>query len=227
METNKLRSSFRETSGKGWARKLRAEGNIPCILYGHREKPLAITVNEHELRRVLSAQGETAIVDLAVEGKVSKECNAIIKEIQHHPATGKILHVDFQYVRKGQRLRLEVPVVLVGTAVGVKEMGGVLEHGPRVLAVRCLPKHIPENIEIEVSELKIGDGIHVKDIAPKHPDLEFLDDLKTTLAIVVPPKVEVEPTPVEEEEAEEPEVIAKGKEEAPEKPDEGKPDSEA
>ncbi|UCH85016.1 MAG: 50S ribosomal protein L25 [Candidatus Latescibacterota bacterium] len=218
MENYKLKSDYRETSGKGEARKLRSQGMIPGTIYGYRQDTLSIAVNELELRRLLTSRGESAIVDLTIEGKVSKECNAIIKEVQQHPATGRILHIDFQYLRKGEKLRLEVPVELAGTATGVKDMGGVLERGPRVLQVRCFPRHIPEKIEIDVSELKIQDAIHVEDIVDAHPKLEFLDDPATTLVIVVPPKVEVEPTPAEEEEAaEEPEVIAKGKEEEGEK----------
>ncbi|MEJ2721174.1 MAG: 50S ribosomal protein L25, partial [bacterium] len=150
---------------------------------------------------------------------------AIIKDIQKHPATGKILHVDFQYVRAGEKLRLEVPIVLIGSPVGVKQMGGVLEHGPRMLQVRCFPRHIPDKIEIEVSDLKIQEGIHVKDIVADHPDLEFLDDPETTLAIVVPPRIEAEPAVEEEAGAEEPEVIAKGKEEEGEKTESGEESS--
>lgn len=230
MENPKLTSTYRETKGKGDARKLRAQGMVPGTIYGFRQDTISIAVNELELRRVLTSRGETAIVDLTIGGKVEKECNAIMKEIQQHPATGKILHIDFQYVRKGEKLRLEVPLELTGIATGVKDMGGVMERGPRVLQIRCFPRHIPEKIEIEVSELKIQDGIHVKDISDEYPDLEFLDDPETTLAIVVPPKIEAEPTPEEEEaegEGEEPEVIGKGKEEEGEKPEGGEAASES
>ena len=214
METQKLASEYRETWGTGHARKIRASGKIPAVLYGHNEDTVPITVSEIDLRKLLSTNWETAIVDLQVQGKVTKECNAIIKDIHFHPTTGKVLHVDFQFVRRGQKIRLDIPVTIVGDAKGVKEMGGILEHGPRELAVRCMPRHIPETIEINVQELGIQDAIHVKDIVSSYPDVEFLDDPETTLAIVVPPKVEVEPAVVEEEEgAEEPEVIAKGKEE--------------
>jgi large subunit ribosomal protein L25 len=212
MEQMELKSISRETSGKGMARKLRAQGHLPAILYGPKQETISISVNERDFQRVLSTQGETVIVDLTIGGEVTKECRAIVKEIQRHPATGKILHLDFQYIRRGERIRLEIPVVLTGDPVGVKEMGGVLERGSRTLNIRCLPRHIIENIEIDVSHLKIQDAVHVKDIESRYPDFEFLDDLETTLAIVVPPRVEVEVTP-DEEEAEEPEVIAKGKEE--------------
>ncbi|MFQ5511276.1 MAG: 50S ribosomal protein L25 [Candidatus Krumholzibacteriia bacterium] len=214
MQTQKLVSVCREPMGKGAARKVRAEGRIPAVIYGHEDENVAISLSERDLRKILVSGWETTIVDLGIEGKVTKECNAIIKEVQQHPATGKVLHVDFQYIRKGQKIRLDVPVVLKGDPRGVKEMGGILEHS-RELAIRCIPRHIPDSIEIEVTELGIQDSIHLNEIVERYPDIEFLDDPDTTLAIVVPPKVEAEPVAEEEaEEAiEEPEVIAKGKEE--------------
>jgi large subunit ribosomal protein L25 len=214
MEQYKLASEYREQSGKGAARKMRTGGMIPAILYGRDEDSIAIAVDELQLRRILAANWETAIVDLSVAGKVKKECNAIIKQVQQQPGTGRILHVDFQHVHTGVKLRIDVPVTLTGTPRGVKDMGGILEHGLRQVAIRCLPKDIPDHIDIDVAELVIHDSIHVKDIAERYPDLEFLDELESTLANVVPPKIEVEPTVEEAEEAEEgePEVIAKGKE---------------
>ncbi len=216
METQKLNSVCREAFGKGEARKIRAQGRVPAVVYGQKEEALAISVSEQDLRKVLTSGWETTIVDLNIDGRVKKECNAIIKDIQQHPATGKVLHLDFQYIHKGQKIRLEVPVSLVGDPPGVKEMGGILEHGSRELTIRCMPRHIPDTIEIDVSELGIHDAIHLRDAVGKYPDIEFLGDLEATLAIVVPPKVEVEPTVADEEveeTMEEPEVIAKGKEE--------------
>lgn len=213
MEQHKLASEYREQSGKGAARKMRTDGMIPAILYGRDEDSVPIAINELELRRILSSNWETAIVDLTVAGKVKKQCDAIIKHVQQHPGNGRILHVDFQYIHKGERIRLDVPVTLTGTPRGVKEMGGILEHGLRQMAIRCLPRDIPDHIEINVADLLIHDSIHVKDITARYPDLEFLDDVESTLANVVPPKIEVEPTAEEVEgEEEEPEVIAKGKE---------------
>jgi large subunit ribosomal protein L25 len=191
---------------------MRVHGQIPAVLYGQNEEPIPIWIREPDLRTILVSQWETAIVDLKIGGKVKKECNAIIKDIQQHPASGKVLHVDFQYIRKGQKIRLDVPITLVGIPRGVKEMGGILEHGLREAAVRCMPRHIPDAIEIDVAELGIQDSIHVKAIVDRYPDIEFLDDPESMLANVVPPKVEVEPV-AEEETEEEPEVIAKGKEE--------------
>jgi large subunit ribosomal protein L25 len=212
METHKLASEYRESLGKGPSRRMRVQGQIPAVLYGQNEEPIPIWIREPDLRTLLVSKWETAIVDLKIGGKIKKECNAIIKDIQQHPISGKVLHVDFQYIRKGQKIRLDVPITLVGIPRGVKEMGGILEHGLREAAVRCMPRHIPDAIEIDVAELGIQDSIHVKAIVDRYPDIEFLDDPESMLANVVPPKVEVEMV-AEEEAEEEPEVMAKGKEE--------------
>jgi large subunit ribosomal protein L25 len=212
MESLKLTSEYRVSSGKGVSRRLRAQGRVPAVLYGHSEESVKISIDEADFLRVLRVRGETAIIGLTVEGEVKKDCDAIIKEIQQHPASGEILHVDFQHIRRGEKIKIDVPVELLGEPLGVKEMGGVLEHGPRELVIRCLPRDIPERITVDVSGLKMHDAIHVKDIAAQHPGFEFLDDLGTTIAIVVPSRIEeAAPVPVAEEVAE-PEVIGKGKE---------------
>lgn len=213
MESMKLTSTYRDSSGKGNARKLRAAGRVPAVLYGHGEEPVKISLSEQDFRRVIRTRGETAIIDLTVEGKASKPYDAIIKEIQLHPATGKILHIDFQQIRLGEKIKIEVPVELAGDPTGVKDMGGVLEHGPRQLTIRCLPRAIPDRIVVDVKSLKIHEAIHVRDVAAANPDFEFLDDPGTTVAIVVAPRVEAEAVPAAAEAAE-PEVIGKGKEEA-------------
>ena len=221
MESIKLASEYRATSGKGVARKLRASGKVPAILYGHSEPPVSISINEMDFLRVLRIRGEMGIIDLTIDGEVKKQCDAIIKEIQQHPASGKILHIDFQHILRGEKLKIDVPVYLIGEPIGVKEMGGVLEHGPREIEIRCLPRDIPEKIDIDVKALKIHDSIHIRDISTQYPDFDFLDDPATTLAIVVPPRVETEAAPVTEEAAE-PEVIGKGKEEKEKEEKEGK-----
>jgi large subunit ribosomal protein L25 len=213
MESLKLISEYRASSGKGVSRRLRAQGRVPAVLYGHSDEPVKISIDEQDFRRVLRVQGETAIIGLSVEGEVKKDCDAIIKEIQQHPASGEILHVDFQHIRRDEKLKIEVPLVLLGEPLGVKEMGGVLEHGPRELVIRCFPRDIPERIEVDVSGLKMHDAIHVREIAARNPGFEFLDAPGTTLAIVVPSRIEEEaPKPAAAEEAAEPEVIGKGKE---------------
>ena len=218
MKTMKLGTEYRETSGKGAARKLRGSGSVPAVIYGHNEDTIPLTVPEAELRKVFASNWETAILNIAVVGKVKKECDAIIKDVQQHPTTGSVLHVDFQMIQRGTKIKLTIPVTLTGEPPGVKVEGGVLDHGLRDLSIRCLPRHIPEGVEIDVGGLGIHDAIHIRDIIDAHPDLEFLDDVDATLANVLPPKVEAEPsTELEgEEKSDEPEVIAKGKEEKPE-----------
>lgn len=213
MENYKLNSEVRNGTGKGVARKLRAKGRVPAVLYGRKEEALGLSLIELEIQKVLHAHPESAIIDLSIEGQTPSECNAIVREVQRHPSSGRLLHVDLQRIAMDEMVRVQVPIHLKGDAIGVKEMGGILEHGLRELNINCIPTAIPSAIEIDVSALGIGDGIYVRDISSKYPDFEFLEDEDTILANVVPPKVEVAPAAVEEE-AEEPELVAKEKEEA-------------
>jgi len=215
METVNLASEYRQDYGKGANRRLREQGRVPAVIYGHSDETVTISIEERELRRILVSNWETTIIDLDIKGSKAKECNAIIKDVQQDPGSGRVLHIDFQYIHRGEKIGLNVPVRAHGEARGVKEQGGILEYGPRELAIRCMPRHIPEDVQIEVTELEIQDAIRIKDIADNYPDVEFLDDHETALAIVVPPRVEAAPEEAEEEEVEgaEPEVIAKGKEE--------------
>jgi large subunit ribosomal protein L25 len=214
METYKLNSEIREGSGKGVARKLRAIGQVPAILYGQKEQALSLSLIELEIKKILQAHPESAILDLSIKGKSPSKCNAIVREIQRHPSSGRLLHLDLQRIKMDEKVRVQVPIQLNGDAVGVKEMGGILEHVLRELNVNCLPTAIPKAIEIDVSELGIGDGVHVRDMSAKYPDFEFLDDEDTLVANVVPPKVEAAPAVEEEEELEEPELVDGEKAEA-------------
>lgn len=138
--------------------------------------------------------------------------------MQIDPVTREIVHLDFMEVSAGQKLDVEIPIVTLGDAPGVKE-GGMLEAGIRELQVRCLPKDLPEVIELDVSQLQIGDSIHIEDIQEKYPDIEFLQPLNTTLVSVLIPKMEVE----EEEEGEE---LLEGEEAAEEAEEKSEEDSE-
>lgn len=216
MERSILQSEYRENRGKNVARKLRQQGRIPAIVYGRKEEPLSLSVKEIDLRRILIDHGDSAIIDLSVEGKESKTYNAIIRDVQTNSATGKILHVDFQRISLDEKVRTGVSLSLKGDPKGVKEAGGILEHGLRELNIICVPSAIPELIEVDVSGLEIGDSIRLSEIAVGYPDIEFLDDAESTLAIVVHPKVEVVAEAEEEaveEGAEEPELISKEKKE--------------
>jgi len=208
MENFTLNSELRDNAGKGAARKFRAEGRVPAVLYGHKETVVSLTVDEAEMRAILHAHPDSAIVDLTVAG--GDKVNALVREVQRHPASGKLLHIDFQRISLDEKVRVDVEVTLLGEPVGVKEQGGMIEHGTRSVTVLCLPREIPESITVEVGELRIGDAIKIKDVKERYSQLEFVDDEESTLATVVPPRVEVKTAEeAEAEEAAEPELVSK------------------
>lgn len=221
MENIKLDTKLRTDGGKGVARKLRAAGVIPAVLYGQKQEPLSLIVDESEFRTILLSRPESSILDINVEGVAGGPVNAIIRDVQKHPSTGKLLHIDFQRIRLDQKIRLEVAVSVLGDARGVKEQGGILEHGIRSLNVMCLPTAIPESIEIDVTELMIGDSIRLKDVADRYPEVDFQDDEETSLAHVMPPVVEAEPVAEAEEGEAEPELVDKDKEGVEKEKEEG------
>jgi large subunit ribosomal protein L25 len=226
MENIKLDTKIRTDAGKGAARKLRAAGEVPAILYGQKEEPLSLSVDESTFKTVVLSRADSSIIDLNIEGgKIEGPLNAIVRDVQRHPATGKLLHIDFQRIRLDQKIRVEVSVTVTGEPKGVKVQGGILEHGTRSLTVLCLPAAIPETIQFDVSGLMIGDSIQLKEVISGYPGVEFQDDEDITLAHVVPPTVEAEREVDEEAAAEgEPELVAKDKdgEEAGKEEDSGK-----
>src|SRR5262245_6936212 len=146
MERFELQSSVRDDAGKGVARKLRGAGRRPAVLYGRKEEPLGITLSETDVRNILRKHPESAILDLTVDGK---SMNAIIRDVQRHPASGKLLHVDLQRIALDEKIRVEIHVSVKGTPIGVKEQSGVLEHGTRVVNVMTLPTDIPDAISVD------------------------------------------------------------------------------
>jgi large subunit ribosomal protein L25 len=176
-------------------------GEIPGILYGHKEEPTMLTVSEHELWHILhNATSEHLILRLEIEGAGSDDVVTLVRDVQHHPVTGDILHIDFQRISLDEKIKVGVPVALIGQATGVKEFGGILDHGVREVTVHCKPAEIPESLEVDVTGMEIGHSIHISDIMPLYPNLEFMDDPNVTLAHVSPPKkIEVTREEIEEE----------------------------
>ncbi|MCI0453209.1 MAG: 50S ribosomal protein L25 [Candidatus Latescibacteria bacterium] len=208
MERFELQSNVRADAGKGVARKLRSQGLLPAVLYGRKDAPMGISVSEVDVRNILRKHPESAIVDLTVAGEGGGTMNAIIRDVQRHPASGKILHVDLQRIRLDEQIRVEVHIEVQGTPAGVKEQGGVLEHGTRTVNVMTLPTDIPDAIVVDVSALRIHDSAKIRDIMAAYPKVQFLDDVDTTLATVIPPIVEAVVAPTAELVAE-PELIRK------------------
>ncbi len=215
MSVIQLNGKRRSVIGKGGARKARAAGQIPGVIYGHGETPMAVTVDGREFSTVMRAhKGGNAIVNLKVE---DGEFTALVRDAQIDPLSRAIVHLDFQHISLTETIEVEVPVHAVGLAVGVKDSGGILEVITRQLEVRCLPTAIPAAIDIDVTALEIGGSIHVSDITAV--GYTILTDPGTTVLTVVAPTVEEAVAPVEGEvvaaaTTAEPEVVgAKGKKE--------------
>jgi len=215
-----LEAARRADVGKGVARKLRAGGRVPAVYYGRGEDSIPLTVSLKELESVIhSAEGSNVIVDLKVSGDKAKDRKALIREIQRDPVAGLILHLDLQHISLTERITVEVPIVLVGTPIGVKDAGGILEHLLREVEVECLPTEIPSKLEVDVSGLAIGDSLHVSDIKTERAEIKT--EMDRAIAAVVPPTILEEVKPVEEAVEAEPELIAKEKKEEGAEPEEG------
>ena len=216
-----LEAARRADVGKGVARKLRAGGRVPAVYYGRGEDSIPLTVSLKDLEQVIeSAEGSNVIVDLKVPGDAAKDRKALIREIQRDPVAGSILHLDLQHISLTERITVEVPIVLVGVPLGVKDAGGILEHLLREVEVECLPTDIPSKLEVDVSALQIGDTLHVSDI--KVERAEILTEADRAIAAVVPLTVLEEVKPAEEAVPTEPELIAKEKKEEGETEEAGK-----
>ena len=198
----------RQGVGKGAARAERRSGRVPGVLYGHGEESVSVSVDALELNRLIqSISVENTIVDLEVKGE-KDPFKVLIREVQRHPYRDDLLHIDFFHIAMGEEIHVEVPVILVGVPIGVKDKGGVIDHQLREIEINCLPANIPEKIEIDISELDIGNSIHVGDL--KLPDLEIQTDSDRSVVAVLAPTVIVEPEEEEvEEELLEPELVGK------------------
>jgi large subunit ribosomal protein L25 len=197
-----LEVQTREGAGKGVARKLRAAGRIPATLYGRGADPLSLALDPRALERILrsSGSGLNTLLDIRVQGREDLgETVALVKELQRHPVRGTLLHADLFRIDLTKTVEVEVPVHLTGKPHGV-ELGGVLDHMLREVTLECLPRSIPDVIEIDVSGLDIGDGIHVRDL-PLPEDVRLVTDAGLGVAQVVAPAVEEVAPEAELEEA--------------------------
>jgi large subunit ribosomal protein L25 len=192
MHTVQISGSIRTVDGKGGARRVRAEGQIPAVIYGAGEQSTPIALDNHELERIMRKHGgETFVLDLKIKGRESTDLTAIIKEMQRDPVSSRILHVDLQHVSMTQNVHVHVPVHIVGTAAGVKE-GGILEISCREVEVECQVGQIPERIDVDVTNLSKGDAIHVRDLVPP-PGVTVLTTGDRTVATIVTKIIEATP----------------------------------
>ncbi len=210
-----LQAGLRQQSGKQAAKHLRQQGYLPAVVYGDKGPTVLCSVDRKHLEDILHTQGRNTIISLVVgDGKDASQ-TTIIKEIQHHPIRGGILHVDFHRISLTEKIVVEVSVVGVGVPAGVRDEGGILEHMLHALEVECLPTRIPERVEVDVAGMDIGDTIHVSDLSVGD-DVRIVTEGDRSVFVVVPPTVireeeEEEGVALEEEEMQEPEVIERGR----------------
>jgi large subunit ribosomal protein L25 len=203
----KLNANPRDAAGKGAARKLRATGQVPGVVYGHGMEPVPVAVDGRELYHVLHTDaGSNVLIDLAVG---SDRHLTLAREIQRDHVRGQFLHVDFLAVRRDEKIHVEVPVELVGESHGVKE-GGVVEHHLWEIRVQCLPGDVPERIEGDITKLGIGESLKVGELTLP-PGIEVLTDAdETVVSVVPPPIIQVEEEVAEALEGVEAEAAAEG-----------------
>lgn len=206
-----LNAQVRAERGKNAMRRLRREGYVPAVLYGHGDTNQALVVRAQELDKLIASVAvENTIIDLKIDG--GAPTTILVREMQEHPTKPHILHIDFFQIHAGEKIELDIPIRLHGTPIGVRESGGVLQEVLRELRVECLPRDIPEAVDIEIGELGIGDVIHVRDVTL--PDVVILNDEDLVIATVAAPSVA--DLPEDEEAAEEGEPTVIGQEEVDE-----------
>ena len=209
-----IKAEKRAVFGKGGSRRLRKEGMIPTILYGGRDTNVPLALKKKDIFKVLKSEaGENTIFQVSFD---SEKRNAMIKELQRDPVTDEILHADLIQIVMDKTIRVSVPVVSVGEAVGVKAEGGFVDFITREVEIECLPKDIPEYIEVDISSLHVHQSVKVDDVKPPE-GVEIITEKDTVLILIgVPTKEEIVEEEKEEEviaEEEEPEVVKKEKEE--------------
>ena len=213
MANATLTAEPRDGTGKNDNNKLRASGKIPAVVYGHGEQTRSVAVDAHEVELLFSKiHVENTIISLNIGGEKGA-VKTLVREVQKHPSRGNVLHVDFYQIHAGEMVNIQVPISFVGASVGVKN-GGMLQHTMDELDIRVSADNIPERLEVDVSELEVGDSIHVRDL--KIPEgVEVLDADDRSVCSVIPPQAGIADAVAPEAAAAttgEPEVIRRKKE---------------
>jgi len=207
-----LTADIRTDSGKGAARTLRRAGKVPAVIYGRGRDSEALTLDRGDLTKLVSQISSSTPVDVTVAGR--DPVQALVREVQRNPIRPEdILHIDLYEIHAGETIQVAVPLHLEGIPEGVRNFGGVLDQSMRELEIKVLPRNIPEHVTVDVTDLEIGQAKYVSDLVV--PDVEILADPSRPICSVIAPRAVEEETPTEviEEEAAEPEVIGKAKDE--------------
>jgi len=187
----------RHDIGKGVARQIRMAGKIPGVVYGPETEPIPVSVEEREFRTAMRHASSGSILNLNMDGKETK---AVLREMQRDPVTSRVLHIDFHAISMNKPIHVAIPIHFIGTPVGVKVDGGIMQATMREIEISCLPINIPEHLDVDVSELRIGDSIHVSNVSI--PNATILADAQRTVVVISAPTViKAEATAVEAEAA--------------------------
>ena len=214
-----LEAEKRQDIGKGKVDRLRKRSFIPAVVYGEGQVSIPIQIAAKDFINLMHVhKGESFVLKLRIkDAEQHRDKSVLIKQVQHHPVSEGIIHIDFNEISLTKTIRVKVPLVASGEAFGVKRDGGVLDHILWELEVECLPTRIPKSIEVDVTNLKIGDSLHVKQLTIAEGVKVLNDPEATILAVVMPTKEEAAPTAEEAAAGEtkaEPEVIKEKKEKA-------------
>jgi large subunit ribosomal protein L25 len=208
MATATLAATARTSAGKGTARSLRRDGQIPGVIYGHARDSQPLALVARDLDKLLShIAAESTVVELNIDGSVSR---TLIREVQRHPFKRQILHIDFQELVAGEAVTVNVPIILVGTPEGVRHGGGMLDQVMRELSISVDPANMPNHYDLDVSHLTIGHALHVRDIVVGEGVTILVDPDETVCSVAIP-KVAAEAVEEAEKTDGEPEVIRKAK----------------
>lgn len=207
-----LSGEVRTRRGKGAAREARRQGKLPGVVYVKGEDSVSINVGYKDFVGVIHGHaGANVILDLKLAGEEGVDRKALIRDLQRDPLSGMITHVDLQHISMTEKISVDVPVHVSGTAIGVKDYGGILEFIQRTLTIECLPTDIPDEVVVDVTSLMVHDSIHVRDLTV--PNARVLSDPDQVVLAIVSPVVEKAAEVVEGAAPAEPEVIGKKKEE--------------
>ena len=222
MDFVDLHGSLKEEKGKQFNKRLRREGLVPGIVYKKGEETLSLKIDRKNLSKALHTEaGENVIIKLHIDGaRKKKERTVIIKELQRDSIRDHLLHVDFQEISLTETLRVKVPIAGKGEAIGVKQDGGVLQQVLWEIEIECLPTNIPEKVEVDILNLKIGEVVYIKDIQPPEGAKILSDPENIIFSVEHPKAVEEIIAASAEGEVQEPEVIREKKEKLEEEPDE-------
>ncbi len=197
MKELNLTVDKRDATGTGPNRRLRSQGIIPAVVYGADIDPIPISVDYNTLFHAMQGRSLSTIINLDINGNEQK---VLITDLQKDPVTGNLMHIDFYKIAMNKPIELTIPIKVTGTAIGVTNYGGILQMIRREIEIRVLPADIPDNFEVDVTDLNVGESIHVGDI--KTEGFEIITDPNRTIITVVPPTVMKTTTTTEEEGAE-------------------------